>query len=56
VNAVNEEVGMLVNVCRGDYGQSGEITAETAQKSIDRAIDFLNAVKDYLSHQNTNFR
>ena len=40
----------------GDYGQSGEITEETAQKSIDRAIDFLNVVKDYLSCQNTNFR
>jgi uncharacterized protein (UPF0332 family) len=33
----------------GDYEPLEEITEETAQKSIDHALEFLNAVKDYLS-------
>ncbi|CAG1001309.1 MAG: HEPN domain-containing protein [Candidatus Methanoperedens sp.] len=33
----------------GDYEPLEEITKETAQKSIDHALEFLNAVKDYLS-------
>ena len=39
-----------------DYGQSGDITEETAQKSGGRATDFLNAVKYHVSRQNTDFR
>jgi len=33
----------------GDYEPLEEITKETAQKSIDHALEFLKAVKDYLS-------
>ena len=33
----------------GDYEPLEEITKETAQKSIDHALELLNAVKDYLS-------
>jgi uncharacterized protein (UPF0332 family) len=33
----------------GDYEPLEEITKETTQKSIDHALEFLNAVKDYLS-------
>lgn len=33
----------------GDYDVLEEITIETAQKSIDHAIEFSNAVKDYVA-------
>ncbi|NOQ33284.1 MAG: HEPN domain-containing protein, partial [Methanosarcinales archaeon] len=32
----------------GDYEPLEEITEETAEKNIERAVEFLDVVKDYL--------
>ena len=33
----------------GDYEPLEEITEETAEKNIERAVEFFDAVKDYLA-------